>query len=104
MADDIELQPRYSTREISGKCIKCLAEQEYSSCLRELLKGEGGTEDLEEKYEALVTFLKSPELKRLRDESEKYLAEGKDVKVLLHFKDGETSYEIRTGQMVWKED
>jgi len=95
MADDIELEPRYSTREIPGKCIKCLAEEEYGRCLRELLKGGSENKDLEEKYEGLVSFLKSPELERVRDEAEKCLAEGKDVRVVLHLGADNPRYEMR---------
>lgn len=38
--EPIDLKPRYSTRDIPGRCIKCLAEQELDSCLRELLREE----------------------------------------------------------------
>ena len=92
---DIELDPRYSTKEIPGKCIKCLAESKYDNCLKLLLRGEEGKE-IERTYEALVSFLQSPELQRLRDESERLLAEGKDVKVVLHLDEGTPRYEIRT--------
>ncbi|MFC1968670.1 hypothetical protein ACFLVX_04720 [Chloroflexota bacterium] len=95
---DIELEPRYSTSEIPGKCVKCLAEQDYGNCLRELLRG-GANKEMEETYEALVSFLKSPELQRLRDESEAYLAEGKDVKVVLHLGEEKPRYEIELGQI-----
>ena len=96
--DDFELEPRYSTREIPGKCIKCLAEQEYSICLRELLEGGYENNGLVERYESLVSLLKSNELQRLLDESERYLAEGKDVKVILHLGGDEPRYEIRLGE------
>jgi hypothetical protein len=92
---DIELQPRYSTREIPGKCIKCLAEQEYGDCLRELLRGEGENKCLEETYQAIVSFLTSSELQRLRDETEKHLAEGKDVKVVIHLEEGKPRYQMK---------
>jgi len=98
MAPDIELEPRYSTREIPGRCIKCLAEEQYRDCLRGLLKGESEGKETEETYEALVSLLKSPELQQLRDESEKYLAEGLDVKVVLHLGEGEPRYEIKVGE------
>jgi hypothetical protein len=98
MARDIELEPRYSTREIPGRCIKCLAEDQYRDCLRELLKGESEGKEIEETYEALVSLLKSSELQQLRDESEKYLAEGLDVKVVLHLGEGEPRYEIKVGE------
>jgi len=98
MAPDIELDPRYSTREIPGRCIKCLAEEQYLDCLRALLKGGSGGKELEETYEALVSLLKSPELQKLRDESERHLAEGRDVKIVLHLAEGEPRYEIRLGE------
>ena len=83
--ESIELEPGYSTSEIPGKCIKCLAEQELNNCLRMLLIGEEDEKDNElfKQYEMLVTFLKSPESRELRDESEKLLAEGKDVTLKL---------------------
>jgi hypothetical protein len=98
MASDLELEPRYSTTEIPGRCIKCLAEEQYRDCLRELLKGGSQSKELEEMYEALVSLLKSPDLGKLRAESERYLAEGRDVKVVLHMGEGEPRYEIRAGQ------
>ncbi len=97
MAPDIELEPRYSTREIPGRCIKCFAEEQYLDCLKELLRGEGQGKELKETYEALVSFLKSPDLQALRDESERYLAEGRDVKVVIRMEEGKPRYEIRAG-------
>lgn len=93
--DKIELKPGYSTVEIPGKCIKCLAEQEYGDCLRELLKGEEGKKEMEERFEALVSLLKSPELARLRDESEKRLADGREVKLTIHLSEGQPRYELK---------
>jgi len=94
--DKIELKPGYSTVEIPGKCIKCLAEQEYGNCLRELLKGEEGKKELEGRFEALISLLTSPELVRLRDESEKHLADGKEVKLTIHLSEGQPRYELKT--------
>ena len=93
--DRIELKPGYSTVQIPGKCLKCLAEQEYGDCLRGLLRGEEGKKALEERFEALTSLLKSPELARLRDESEKYLADGKEVKLTIHVTEGRPRYEIK---------
>lgn len=98
MAPGMELEPRYSTREIPGRCIKCLADEQYRDCLRQLLKGGSESEELRETYEALVSLLKSPELQKLRDESERYLAEGRDVKVVLYLGEGKPRYEIKLGQ------
>jgi len=79
--ESFELEPTYSTNEISGKCLKCLGEQELHFCLMQLLREDAINEDTKHKYEALVKFLKSPESQRLRIESEKYLSEGKHVAV-----------------------
>ena len=98
MTPSMDLEPRYSTREIPGRCVKCLADEQYRDCLRQLLKGGRESEELKETYEALVSLLKSPELQKLRDESERYLAEGRDVKVVLHLGEEEPRYEIKLGQ------
>ena len=94
--EPIELEPKYSTKEIPGKCIKCLTEKELNNCLLELLGGEVGNSELEQRYEALAAFLTSPESKRLRDEAERYLAEGKEVAVIIHYESPEQPiYEIK---------
>ena len=93
--DSFDLEPRYSTKEIPGKCLKCLAEQELNNCLRVLLIGEGEDKELQQKYEMLVSFLKSPESRKLRDESEKYLAEGKKVRVKINFETDKPEYELK---------
>jgi len=92
--DSFNLEPSYSTSQIPGKCIKCLAEQELNNCLRELLRGEEDDQQLQQRFEMLVAFLKSPESQKLRDESEKYLAEGKKVTLRLSFADGKPKYEL----------
>jgi hypothetical protein len=93
--DSFDLEPRYSTSEIPGKCIKWLAEQELNNCLLELLNGEENDQKLRQKYETLLAFLKSPESQILRDESEKYLAEGKKVTLCFSFAGGKPKYELK---------
>ena len=93
--DKIELEPSYSTVKLPGKCIKCLAEQQYGDCLKQLLQGEDGKKDLEERFEAIVGLLKSSDLSHLRDEAEKYLADGKKVKLVIdHNDNNEPVYRI----------
>jgi len=96
--DTINLDPRYSTGDVPGKCIKCLAEQELNNCLLELLRGKGDDKELAQKFEMLVSFLKSPESRRLRDESERYLSEGKQVTVRVSFEDDKPKYELKINQ------
>jgi hypothetical protein len=89
-----DLEPRYSTNQISGKCLKCLAEQELNDCVMRLLGEELADEEVKQKFEMLVAFLKSPESQGLRDESEKYLAEGKRVTLRISFDQGQPRYEL----------
>lgn len=93
--DTFELEPRYSTSQIPGKCIKCLAEEELNNCLMQLLRGEEENEETQQRFEALLIFLKSPESKQLRDESERYLADGKQVSVKVSFDNGRPIYELK---------
>jgi len=93
--DPLELEPRYSTKEIPGRCIKCLADHEIGSCLRLLLGDETDNKEIQRRYEALVSFLRSPELVEVRDECERYLAEGKEVSVVLHLGRKKPKYEIK---------
>jgi hypothetical protein len=90
-----ELEPRYSTSEVPGKCIKCLGEQELNSCLMQMLREDGIDEDIQHKYEALVAFLQSPQSRQLRVASEKYLAEGKKVTIVIDSKDGQPEYKLK---------
>jgi hypothetical protein len=92
--DSFDLEPRYSTNEISGRCLKCLSEHELNSCLMQLLREEGINEEVRTKYEALIEFLRSPESQRLREESERCLAEGKQVAVRISVDAGQPKYEL----------
>ena len=93
--EPINLDPRYSTSNVPGKCVKCLAEQELNKCLFELLRGEGDDKELVQRFETLVSFLKSPESQKLRAESERYLSEGKEVTVRIRFVDGKPKYDLK---------
>jgi len=92
--EPVSLEPRYSSKDIPGKCIKCLAEKELDDCLMALLREEGESKELQQRFEALASFLKSPDSLRLRDEAEKYLAEGKKVTVKISLDDGKPKYEL----------
>jgi len=93
-----ELEPKYSTSQIPGKCLKCLGEQELNNCLLELLRNEQDDEEVKQRFETLLSFLQSPESKRLRDESEKLLSEGKRVtlKIKIDKDTNNLSYELVT--------
>ena len=93
--ETIDLDPRYSTSDVPGRCVKCLAEQKLNNCLFELLRGEGDEKELVQRFEMLVSFLKSPESQKLRAESERYLSEGKEVTARIHFVDGKPRYDLK---------
>ena len=96
--ESLDLEPGYSRGEIQGKCIKCLAEQKLNACLRTLLTGEGEDSAVQREYEMILSFLRSPESKRLRDESERLLSEGKHVSVRMTTDraTGKPAYELST--------
>lgn len=96
--EPIDFEPRYSTSEVSGQCIKCLTEHEINSCYRELLRMETNGKEARQKYRLLVDFLKSEESRRLRDESERCLADGKKVILRLSFTAGKPRYELKTSE------
>lgn len=92
----IELEPQYSTFEIPGHCLKCLAEHEYEKCLRTLLRGEEDTGDTIEKFKAILSLLKSEDLNKLRNKTEADLADGKKVKLIMHIDGENITYEVIT--------
>ena len=93
--ESFNLAPTYSTGDIPGKCIKCLAEKELFNCLRILLLEGDKNEESSNKYEVLLDFLKSPEAQKLIDESERLLSEGKEVSVNLYVESGKPKYTLK---------
>jgi hypothetical protein len=91
---DIEMEPKYSTVELPGRCLKCLAEQEYGDCLRALLRGDEGKEEFEERFEAILSLLKSSDLAKLRSDSEEHLSDGKKVKLVISTDEGNYKYRL----------
>jgi len=91
--DGVELFPSLS------HCIETTAREEFWNSVNQYM--ENGQEDkkLEEKIELLKAFLESMDFKKLRSQSERHLAEGKQVKFVISWKEGKPSYEM----MVTKE-
>ncbi len=96
--EPINLTPRYSTNEIPGRCIKCLAEEKLFNCMRELLKEEEDSSDLQQKYKIIYNFLESSDLQKLCNETEKYLAEGKEVNLRIYLEAGQLKYELQVNE------
>jgi hypothetical protein len=94
--ESFKLEPRYSTKEIPGRCLKCLAEHELNSCLILLLSQEGEDDEVMRRFEALLSFLQSPDSRQLIDESERYLADGKEVSLEISFNEkGDPGFKLK---------
>ena len=103
-APPINLEPRFSTAEVPGKCLKCFAEHELGSCLRLLLTEEAEDRELKKRYSTLLKFLRSEESKELRSKTERLLSEGKNVKVLVYSKAGKIQCELVVSEPTIKEE
>lgn len=86
--DNLDLEPKYTSDEVPGKCLKCLAEKELNNCLYGLLSEKTSDVELQQRYEALLALLQSPDFEKLRSEAEKMLSEGKRVKVKVSYNNG----------------
>jgi len=77
---------------MTGRCVKCLAEEELTKCIVELL-GDVEDDSLQKRYNTLVAFLESPETQRLINETEQLLSEGKKVKLKLLYENNTLRFE-----------
>ena len=84
----IELFPSLS------HCIETTAREEFWNSVNSYMESGQKDDELEEKVELLKAFLESMDFKKLRSESEKHLIEGKMVKFLIHWKEGNPSYKL----------
>jgi len=94
--DNFALEPAYTSNEVPGRCLKCLAEKELDSCLFALLGQHTSDKDLQQRYEALLALLQSPDFERLRSEAERLLSEGKQVKVKVDYQQGKITCDLIT--------
>lgn len=75
-------------------CVETVAKREYAEITRQLLVGEGDA-NLQEKAELLGAFLRTADFRKLRQESERFLVEGKEVKFVIYVEDGTPKYDMR---------
>lgn len=92
--EPIELEPQYSSNHTTGRCIRCLAEQYLKDCILDMLQSDKDLNELENKYNTLVTFLQSSAIEDLINETENLLASGKKVKLRLFWDNGEIKHEV----------
>ncbi len=87
--DGIELFPSLS------HCIETTAREEFWNSVNRYMGSGQEDKELEEKIELLKAFLESMDFKKLRSQSERYLAEGKQVKFVISWKEGKPDYQWR---------
>ena len=90
----INLEPSYTSNEVPGKCLKCLAEKELDNCLFRLMSEQSDDAELQQRYEALLALLDSPDFEMLRSEAERLLSEGKQVRVKVDYDEGNLQCEV----------
>ena len=76
-------------------CIETVAKKEYQETVERLLNTVETSNELEEKAETLRLFLQTANFKKLRAESEKYLASGRKVKFVVYLQNGTQRYSIQ---------
>jgi len=76
-------------------CIETVAKKEYQETVERLLNTVETSNELEEKAEILRLFLQTANFKKLRAESEKYLASGRKVKFVVYLQNGTLRYSIQ---------
>jgi len=86
--DFVELSPSLS------HCIETTAKEEFRNSVNQYMENGREDKNLEEKIELLKAFLESMDSKKLRNQSERYLVEGKRVKFVIFWKEGKPSYEM----------
>jgi len=79
-------------------CIETVTRRKYAEFVQILLEKEDGDPETEEKLETLRLFLETADLRKLRAESEKYLAEGKSVRFMVYLEDGASRCEMHLTQ------
>lgn len=75
-------------------CIETVAKREYRKAIAKLLVVPKENNELEQRIELLRTFLETMDFRKLRQESEKYLEEGRTVKFIFYLENGAPKYEM----------
>ena len=86
--DGIELFPSLP------QCIETTASKEFWYSVNQYMEGGQKDSKLEDRIKLLKAFLESMDFRKLRNQSERYLVEGKRVKFLISWENGNISYEM----------
>jgi hypothetical protein len=86
--DPIELVPSLS------QCIETRARDEFWNLANRYMVDGRKNQRLEERIDLLKAFLESANFARLRSDSEKHLTQGREVRFVIRWKEGNPSYEM----------
>ncbi len=75
-------------------CIETMAKEEFWNSVNQYMTSGCKDKRLEGRIEVLKSFLESMDFKKLRNQSASYLAEGKQIKFIISWQEGQPSYEI----------
>lgn len=75
-------------------CIETVAIEEFWSLVNKYLESAQEDKEAERNIELLKAFLESADFKKLRRESEEYLTQGRAVKFIVYWEEGEPSYKM----------
>lgn len=83
-----------------ASCAQTVAKREYEHIMRELLRTGKENKELHESLETLKLFLESTDFGKLRSEYEKYLLEGKRVRLYLRKVEGHIEHTLDISQPI----
>lgn len=92
MSAAIELTPSLDS------CIETTARREFARSRDEYLEKGGDDRELAERVRLLRMFLESADFRKLRRESESHLTEGRTVRFVLCFDEGELKYDTEVDE------
>lgn len=84
----IELLPSLS------HCIETIAREEFWSLVNKYMESVQEDKEVENNIKLLKAFLESMDFKRLRRESEEHLTQGRTIKFVVYWKEGEPNYDM----------
>lgn len=84
----IELLPSLS------HCIETVAREEFWSLVNKYMESVQEDKEVENNIKLLKAFLESMDFKRLRRESEEHLTQGRTIKFVVYWKEGEPNYDM----------
>jgi len=84
----IELLPSLS------HCVETVAREEFWSLVNKYMESVQEDKEAESNIELLKAFLESMDFRRLRRESEEHLTQGRTIKFVVYWKEGEPNYDM----------